>query len=225
MDLLTRLLPPPSEPVGRTDDWSRVAESWGTAFPSDYRDFLAVYGAGTIDDHLLIATASPDLGETTLGDLTSVASRVTASEDDDRPYPVWPEPGGLICWGATVDAAALHWDTSDADPDRWPVIVRSREGDFTRHDCGFAEFVVRMLGPSAERPLESPTLYGAPNSRFLSATEQRRLKSEGTDPWEYLEELYEANEADDYDADDGLLIMWHPDGTEEVIPGGTPDGG
>ncbi|MFI0939335.1 SMI1/KNR4 family protein [Streptomyces sp. NPDC021020] len=221
VDVLRTLLRPPARPVGAVEDWQAVVESWGTEFPEDYRDFLSSYGAGSIDAYLVIATALDPAGhgESTLGDLTSVA-RSLAQEQGDWSYPVWPENGGLICWGATVDSAVLYWDTADADPDRWPVVVRSREEEFRVYDLGMAEFVVKMLGPSGERPLESPTLYGAPNSRYLNEAEERHLKSEGVDPWEYLQELFEANEAEEYDGDDGLLVVMQPDGTLEYIPGG-----
>lgn len=71
-----------------------------------------------------------------------------------------------------------------------------------------------------ERPLESPTLYGAPNSRFLGPVEERLLKKAGTDPWEYLEELYQANEAADELSEGGLVVV-QPDGTMTVFPGVT----
>ncbi|MFI0939334.1 SMI1/KNR4 family protein [Streptomyces sp. NPDC021020] len=221
VDLLVTLMRPPSQPVGSTVDWEVARESWGVNFPRDYRDFLAAYGGGSIDDYFLVATVldSPDHDETTLVGLTSVA-RSLAQEQGNWSYRVWPEEGGLICWGATVDGEALYWDTADADPDRWPVVVRGDDRKFTEYEYGMAEFIVKMLGPSAERPLESPTLYGAPNSRYLSKAEERRLENEGVDPWEYLQELFEANEADGYDGDDGLLVVMQPDGTLEYIPGG-----
>ncbi|WP_377273804.1 hypothetical protein [Peterkaempfera sp. SMS 1(5)a] len=174
----------------------------GDGLPSDYRDFLAVYGAGTIDDYIGIGTAldrSFGHNEKMLAALTGVA-RSLAQEEGDCPYPVWPDKGGLICWGTTIDCAVLFWDTAGSDPDRWPVVVCNRQRNFTRLDGGMVEFLIRMLGPSGERPLVSPRLFGAPNSRFLSMAEERRLIAEGTDPWEYLEALFEGNEADDDDA-------------------------
>ncbi|MFF4345263.1 hypothetical protein ACFY00_35800 [Kitasatospora sp. NPDC001540] len=156
---------------------------------------MDVYGSGTIDDHLVIA-GMVDAGppEVTVDALTAVA-RSLHEENSEWPYRVWPDTGGLICWGATVSADVLYWDTTDPDPDRWTVVVRNREGDFARFDTGMAEFVLRLLGPAGERPLESPCLYGLPNSRFLNGVDRRRIEAVGGYPWEYLEELYEANEA------------------------------
>ncbi|MFG2697218.1 hypothetical protein [Kitasatospora sp. NPDC048407] len=225
VERLSSLLVPPSKPLGCPPDWGSVAESWNVAFPGDYRDFLAVYGAGSIDDYMEIATVlDSSLGfeqGPTVSGLTEVA-RSLHLENSDWPYPVWPEAGGLICWGVTVDYAVLYWDTANSDPDRWSVVVRDREGEFTRFDFGMAEFVLRMLGPSGERPLSSPRLYGAPKSRFLNRDDEKRIKAAGGDPWEYLEELFEANEEDEYDEDEGLLIVYYSDGGKEEIPGGTP---
>ncbi|WP_407918016.1 hypothetical protein [Kitasatospora sp. NE20-6] len=224
VERLSALLVPPTDPAGRPSDWGQVAESWNTGFPGDYRDFLTVCGAGAIDDYMVVATvlgSGPDLRESTISGLTDVA-RSLHQEHTDRRQSVWPQAGGLVCWGATVDCGVLHWDTTDPDSDRWPVVVRDRGGDFTRFDFGMAEFVLRILGPSGQCPLESPRLHGAPNSRFLNRADEKRIEASGGDPWEYLEELFEANEADAADAEDGLLIIHHPDSSAEAIPGGTP---
>ncbi|WP_377268642.1 hypothetical protein [Peterkaempfera sp. SMS 1(5)a] len=220
---LTAVLVPPHERAGEPSDWDALSEAWGTGFPADYREFLAVYGAGAIDDYLFVATPVDPAED---GGALTVRRRTPAAEPSGRrragwPYPLWPERGALLGWGATADAAELYWDTSAADPDAWTVVSRSREGTFTRHGCGMAEFILRMLGPRAERPLESPRLYGAPRSRFLGPVEERLLRKAGTDPWEYLEELYAANEAAE-GLPDGGLVLFEPDGTTVAVPDGTP---
>ena len=53
VDALLRMMPPPQH-GGRAVDWEVMARSWGRAFPPDYRRFIEVYGAGTIEDFLVI---------------------------------------------------------------------------------------------------------------------------------------------------------------------------
>ncbi|MCG5434583.1 hypothetical protein [Micromonospora foliorum] len=40
-------------------DWDEIAESWGRAFPAAYQRFIAIYGAGMIEDYLVIGTPEP----------------------------------------------------------------------------------------------------------------------------------------------------------------------
>ncbi|MFR9797224.1 hypothetical protein ACL02U_15135 [Streptomyces sp. MS06] len=52
---LQRLLPPPSAGV-EVLSWGEVRAEWGTGFPRDYRDFMEVYGRGSIDNLIVVAT-------------------------------------------------------------------------------------------------------------------------------------------------------------------------
>jgi hypothetical protein len=36
---------------------------------------------------------------------------------------VYPERGGLVPWGETVDGWILGWAPTDPDPDRWAVVT------------------------------------------------------------------------------------------------------
>ncbi|WP_354641145.1 hypothetical protein [Kitasatospora camelliae] len=44
---------------------------------------------------------------------------------DDHPLAVWPEPGGFLPFGSTIDADMLGWLT-EGEPDAWPLIVWPR---------------------------------------------------------------------------------------------------
>ncbi|WP_405363504.1 SMI1/KNR4 family protein [Kitasatospora sp. NBC_00085] len=47
---------PPHDGSGDIVDWDSVEETLGVPLPSDFRDFVAVYGAGSIDDQVEIAS-------------------------------------------------------------------------------------------------------------------------------------------------------------------------
>ncbi|MFF2630895.1 hypothetical protein ACFVUN_34670 [Kitasatospora griseola] len=215
---------PPHEGAGESIDWNEVERTWGTPFPKDFQDFMAVYGVGGIDDFMAIAT--PADGEHVPGmprirSLTPTADSLRRS-GMSWPYPVWPQRGGLIGWGGNSNASDFYWDTADTDPDNWPVVVRHREGTFVEYRCSMTVFILGLLGPRHTRPMENPMIYGAPNSRFYHWREERRLSEAGVEPWEYLDELFEANEAEDeMDEDD-----WNarpetvPLAREDVLPPG-----
>ena len=58
VDALLRLMPPPEN--GRSAvDWDRMAQSWGRPFPPDYQRFIEVYGAGVVQDFLVVLAPQP----------------------------------------------------------------------------------------------------------------------------------------------------------------------
>lgn len=194
---------PPHKGAGESIDWGEVRRTWGTPFPTDFQDFMAVYGAGGIDNFMSIAT--PADGDRVPG-MPRIRSLTPTTDSLRRskvswPYPAWPQRGGLIGWGGNSIATDLYWDTTDPDPDNWPVVVRHREGTFVEYRCSMTVFVLGLLGPRHTRPMENPMIYGAPNSRFYHWREEKRLSACGADPWAYLDELYEANEAE-YELDE-----------------------
>jgi hypothetical protein len=44
--------------------------------------------------------------------------------------PIYPEPGGLLLCASTEGRDVLWWDTSNPDPDRWPILW---DVEFDRH--------------------------------------------------------------------------------------------
>lgn len=43
------------------------------------------------------------------------------------PFPVWPEPGGLLTFATSLDNDKPGWLTRGPDPDAWPLVVRPRQ--------------------------------------------------------------------------------------------------
>ncbi|WP_037648324.1 hypothetical protein [Streptomyces flavidovirens] len=107
-----------TQPAQRPDvDWVKVESSLGTALPSDYKRMVETFGEGAFDGFL-------DLNQKPWTDLR---------ED------------GLLIWAGTEHEDLYCWRADGDDPDRWPVVVRSFDGEDTSFDCQAAEFVCRIL--------------------------------------------------------------------------------
>ncbi|MFC7304174.1 hypothetical protein ACFQVC_08115 [Streptomyces monticola] len=108
-----------TEPPPRPDAALAEVESrLGTALPGDYKSMVATFGEGAFDAFL---TLNPE---------------PWASLRED----------GLLIWAGTEHEDVHCWRVEGDDPDRWPVVVRSFDGeDDLTFDCRTAEFVCRIL--------------------------------------------------------------------------------
>ncbi|MGW6060490.1 SMI1/KNR4 family protein [Streptomyces sp. NPDC055189] len=107
-----------TQPAQRPDaDWAEVAARLSTALPSDYKRVVETFGEGAFDGYL-------DLYQ--------------------EPWAGLMEEG-LLVWAGTEHEDLYCWKADGADPDRWPVVVRSFDGEDAAFDCRAAEFVCRIL--------------------------------------------------------------------------------
>ncbi|KUM76303.1 SMI1/KNR4 family protein [Streptomyces sp. ISL-22] len=181
-----RQLMPPGASSNASVDWARMRESWGKDFPSDYRQFLDLYGFGGIQNYLSVLQPEPKGVESKTSDMRNETEMAEDAWSLVRKSPELAEASPvLIAWGGDASADLLCWDASDEDPDRWPVLVYKRgEGLWRRYDCGMVQFLVRVLRAEFDEcPLGDLSLWGRGSATFLNRREQQRLWKEGIDPW------------------------------------------
>ncbi|WP_240981048.1 hypothetical protein [Streptomyces sp. N502] len=107
-----------THPAQRPDvDWPEVESRLGTTLPSDYKRMVETFGEGAFDGYL-------DLNQ----------EPWTALRAD-----------GLLIWAGTEHEDLYCWKADGDDPDRWPVMVRSFDGEELHFDYQTAEFVCRIL--------------------------------------------------------------------------------
>lgn len=181
---LRDLMPPTVE--GDSVEWSRVSESWGREFPEDYRRFIEMYGAGTIDRYLVVL--GPELkGEEPLTDgmLMETLDAQDAWSEARKSSELSGSSPELIAWAADASADILCWDASGSDPNAWPILVYNQDDyEWSRYECGMVEFLVRVLRAGfAECPLGDLSLWGSGSVRFLNKRERMRLSRQGLNPW------------------------------------------
>jgi hypothetical protein len=177
LDRLVRLAPPPDRPLGAGEPhvWSDVEDRLGLRLPADYRELIAAYGSGTFDEFLLVLSpfaAKPglrleDYGATMLTTLRDF--RASASED--LPYPLHPDPGGLLPWGYTANGDWGYWIADPpSEPDRWRIVINgSRSPDWWEHSGPLTALLADVLSAAVRVPF-FPADFPSPEPRFVPAT-------------------------------------------------------
>ncbi|MFJ7417646.1 SMI1/KNR4 family protein [Streptomyces uncialis] len=177
LERLRSLLPAPEGESPEGINWDLISASWGlnSSFPSDFRQFMEVYGPGAVEDFLEILEPQP-WDEQQVGDGFSAetkTARLTWRMEPDRNFDVPPEPL-LIAWGVDSAADILCWDASPDNPDEWPVVVWDRgTGKWSRYDVGMVEFLHRTLRADFDEcPLRDTSLWGLSEAEFVSAADE-----------------------------------------------------
>lgn len=150
---LTRLLPPPKAPKGLARSWSEVERELGTKLPSDYKEFVHLYGSGTISGGLTIwnflnSTSFPSpVNEYLIGDNSVIQLyKLMESQGTELPYKLYPQPGGLLPFATHLDVHHLNWLMS-GDPEKWDVIYWFSDGLEFIHfaEVSFVTFLLRCI--------------------------------------------------------------------------------
>src|SRR5262249_44977111 len=72
--------------------------------------------------------------------------KLRQTTEPDMPYPIFPEPGGVIPWGVTDNGDVCYWKTGLADPNTWTVVVNESRGPDWEHFKGtMTEFLSAVV--------------------------------------------------------------------------------
>ncbi|QYN24408.1 SMI1/KNR4 family protein [Amycolatopsis sp. DSM 110486] len=129
-------------------DWAAVEAALGTALPADYRAYADTYPALYLDKlitirHPLAVSEWAKLVEGAKPVLESFAYG-RSQVPDAVPYPLFPEPGGLLPWGYDDDGADYFWRTAGS-PDEWTVLVFD-SGEWWEFPRGFGALWIEWAG-------------------------------------------------------------------------------
>lgn len=161
---LSTLLGDPSRAPG-TVPWEKSNGEVAFDFPADFRWFIDKYGSVVINDLLHIwspqkepinARAEDDLSEegrfrsyvrlsSTSGGQGQMRMRLRSRHPESQPYPVWPEPEGLILWGRNERRHQCFWWTKGGDSNKWPIVVWFSEFEWMCYQTNFCQFLVDLL--------------------------------------------------------------------------------
>lgn len=165
LDRLARLMPPPAVEVA-VPPWELSRSEIGFDFPEDYRQFADLYGAGEItpsEEGAQLSVRVPHREVCRPGAPGGFKGFLEIHDTQVRPafvfegadeeywggtvYPLYPDEGGLLSWGASDDGDVLFWKTGDPDPNRWPVVMWARHpGVSYPFDGGMVAFLLAVVG-------------------------------------------------------------------------------
>lgn len=150
-----KIVPPPADPLWTgpipAENWLQVEGEIGIQFPQDYKDFIARYSSRNgiyIGGFFLILDPFAPYGnlKRAIADfLDPLRSLRQKYGEQEYPYPLYPEPDGLLPWGSTENGDDLFWLTIGA-PDQWPIVIKaSRQPEFEQHPGPMTRFLDGIL--------------------------------------------------------------------------------
>jgi hypothetical protein len=142
---LVEVMPPPKRPLHAEGDWEAVEAAMGLRLPTDYKAYIRTYGSGMVNSCLDIPSPLRP-GENVRRWWTSWAEFYSdIAEYVHTPYPVFPQPGGLLPFGTLGDVDILNWLTV-GEPEQWPFVYYDREkGFFEIKGLSSVEFVLEAV--------------------------------------------------------------------------------
>jgi hypothetical protein len=146
---LARLLEVPLD-AGRVFDWPAVESELGVRLPADYKALAESFPRGWFRDFVRVmlpvgTDRDVSLIEYARGELDALRELREAGEAS-FPYPLFPEPNGVLPWGFIMSPGIACWLTGPGDPDAWPVVLATEEGDYwDRFDGSASEFLVSVV--------------------------------------------------------------------------------
>lgn len=147
---LKRLINVPTNPleVPTLDDW-RDYERDLTVLPSDYKEFISLYGTGLVDQFL--AVYNPASRNDYLNLLwqreaaLSVLSEKVLRSPDMYPMTCFPEPEGFLPFAGTDNGDTLYWVTRGKPADWTVAVMGPRNPKVFRYEGGMVDFLIAIL--------------------------------------------------------------------------------
>lgn len=133
--------------------WGRVERELGTALPEDYKRLVEKYPELVVGGFIRILQPNgrrPSMDivqgvENTQAWLEHLAEEAEL-EGDSFPYVAYPEAGGLLRWGVTINGDYCFWRAESKVPDDWECVISEDKGDkFTSFPGGVEEFLCAFM--------------------------------------------------------------------------------
>ncbi|MGW4469628.1 hypothetical protein ACWENQ_08140 [Nonomuraea sp. NPDC004354] len=168
LDRLTALVPPPAQPVFGTRTWDDLFDTIGFRLPADCIAFTERYGSCEFAEWLYISDprSVTDLQLAHMPEWMDYYRDLREDSPEDFKLAMWPEPGGFLQWGSTIDGDAMGWMTV-GKPEEWPVMVVPRHYD---EDSPIPETMTEWLLEWASGNRFGSWIVGGPDSVPLTCT-------------------------------------------------------
>ncbi|MBP2337695.1 hypothetical protein JOF41_003873 [Saccharothrix coeruleofusca] len=143
------------DPSSHAHDWTAVEDGVGIGLPTDYKRLMDGYGDLVVGGIFIV---SPD-NLPAEHEVQANGLRDWFADEPGGARPIHPDPGGLLLCATTEGRDVLWWDTSNPDPDRWPILW---DVEFDRHtfDGTLTELLVAELTGALDPQLTDFTAGG-----------------------------------------------------------------
>jgi hypothetical protein len=172
------LAPSPGSAEGAELDLQQVAAAeaaLGVQLPPDYLDFLAVYGAGSLDDFLQIAPPAKAPGHRYGTGLVELTGTFRLAAAQPRHAEILGDGEAYIHWGMDDGGVYYLWRIQGASSAEWPVCVYGN-GKLTVLPFGIVEFLARAC--TDRLPDDLRRAFQGDGHEFLHWQDQYRRDTE-----------------------------------------------
>lgn len=131
----------------RRIDWRFVTRETGIVFPADFVELAETYPPFTIGGFLGLHVPEPGEEIHFVFGLRGLLASLRELRDSGMSYGYvpFPEPGGLVPWGDSIDGDVLFWRTNNGDPQSWTVLVSGHNDDWCEFDGGLTEYLAGLV--------------------------------------------------------------------------------
>ncbi|SDJ72466.1 hypothetical protein SAMN04487820_101491 [Actinopolyspora mzabensis] len=148
IDRLKQLLSPPDDAPGVVD-WGLIEERLEVGLPNDYKEFVRFYGNGTIEGFMMTFLMAPNVDNGIEWWEEQLWVLRQLSEDVPESYVIASSGANLLPWAYTIDNDLCYlWMEPLEDPDRWWVVSRTRDMDWSVFEGSMIEFLVEIISGS-----------------------------------------------------------------------------
>ena len=151
LESLKKLMPPPAYPTDRPNGggWQSVGHKLGIELPGDYKDFVATYGTGAVDNFLWVLNPFSKNEHLNLNNQARVRldaqRRFFAESGTAAPFALYPDANGLFPWGITDNGDVLYW-LCKGSPSTWVIVVcDSRASRWREFKLSTVQFLAEVL--------------------------------------------------------------------------------
>jgi len=173
---LVAIAPPPQNPIdtGRGQDITVAENEIGIQLPSDYIEYIRIYGNCLWYQHLFLY--SPFSSEKFLSLWERHKYNIEQMKimckylPPPTPYAVFPEPRGIFLCGGDIYGEFLAWIT-EGSPQEWPIVYFNVDGGiFEKFNMNITTFLLKLVKGEIKPALFPDDIRHNHNNRSIATS-------------------------------------------------------